>query len=86
VFNKWSNNLTQGRIAAAHGRFSHICQVAPMCTPSNTCFLQCTTQTASQSTQLFLHSSQQTVPILHNGPPLLALKSAPLQGGTGTPI
>jgi len=27
------SNLTQGRIAEAHGRFSHILQVAPMCTP-----------------------------------------------------
>ena len=27
------SNLTQGRIAAAHGRFSRILQVAPMCTP-----------------------------------------------------
>jgi len=29
-------NLTQGCIAAAHGRFSRIHQVAPMCTPSST--------------------------------------------------
>ena len=27
------SNLTQGRIAAAHGRFSRILQVAPLCTP-----------------------------------------------------
>ena len=27
------SNLTSGRIAAAHGRFSRILQVAPMCTP-----------------------------------------------------
>jgi len=26
------SNLTQGRVAAAHGRFSRICQVAPICT------------------------------------------------------
>jgi len=32
-------NLTYGRIAAAHGRFSPICQVAQMCTLSSTCFL-----------------------------------------------
>jgi len=29
------SNLTQGRIAAAHERFSHIRQVVPMCTPSS---------------------------------------------------
>jgi len=33
------NNFTKGRIAAAHGRFSRMRQMAPMCTPSNTCFL-----------------------------------------------
>ena len=27
------SNLTQGRIAVAHGQFSRIRQVAPMCTP-----------------------------------------------------
>jgi len=27
------SNLTKGRIAAAHGQFSRIRQVAPMCTP-----------------------------------------------------
>ena len=32
-------NLTTGRIAAALGRFSGIHQVAPACTPSNTCFV-----------------------------------------------
>jgi len=30
--------LTKGRIAAAYGRFSGIRQVAPVCTPLNTCF------------------------------------------------
>ena len=34
------SNLTTGRIAAAHGRFSRVRQVAPMCTPSNACFLE----------------------------------------------
>jgi len=40
---------------------------------SNTCFLgppESTTQTASRSVQPFLHSSQQKVPTLYNGPPL----------------
>jgi len=31
--------LTTGRIAAAHGRLNGIRQVAPLCTPPNTCFL-----------------------------------------------
>jgi len=29
----WQSNLTQGRIAAAHGRFSHICEVVLTHTP-----------------------------------------------------
>ena len=29
----------KGGVAAAHGRFNRILQMAPMCTPSNTCFL-----------------------------------------------
>ena len=33
------NNLTTGRIAAAQRRFNGICQVAPVCTPPDTCFL-----------------------------------------------
>jgi len=33
------SNLTKRRIAAAHVRFNRIRQVAPMCTPSNMCFL-----------------------------------------------
>jgi len=54
VSNKTSgpSNLTKGRIAAAHGRFSRIRQMAPVCTPSNTYFFgphESTTQTASQS-------------------------------------
>jgi len=32
------SNLTEGRIAVAHGRFNRIRQVAPMCTSSNTWF------------------------------------------------
>jgi len=42
LFNKWSNNLTKGRIATAHGRFNRIRQVASMST-SNTCFTGHTT-------------------------------------------
>jgi len=37
--NDKNNSLTTGRIAAAHGRFSGIRQVSPVCNPPNTCFL-----------------------------------------------
>ena len=33
------SKLTTGRIAGIHGRFSGIRQMAPACTPPNTCFL-----------------------------------------------
>ena len=33
------SNLTTGHIASAHGPFSGICHVAPVCIPPNTCFL-----------------------------------------------
>jgi len=51
-------------MAAAHEQFNGIRQVAPVCTPPNTCFLgppKPTTQTASRSVQPFLHSSRQSV-------------------------
>ena len=64
------SNLTAGRIAAAHGRFNGICK---MCTPqkhASLCRPESKSQTtASRSVQPFLHSSRQTVVILHNGPP-----------------
>jgi len=64
------SNLTAGRIAAAHGRFNGICK---MCKPqkhASLCRPESKSQTtASRSVQPFLHSSRQTVVILHNGPP-----------------
>jgi len=39
-----------------------------MCTPPNICFVR-STQKACGSVQPFLHSSQQTIPILYNVPP-----------------
>jgi len=65
--------LTTGRIAAAHGRFNRICQVAPVCIPPNTCFLGPTrvlNRNAISIGSAILHSSPQSVPILYNGPPL----------------
>jgi len=38
IYTSGQSNLTTGRIAAAHGRFNGIRQVAPVCTLSNTCF------------------------------------------------
>jgi len=49
------------RIAAARGRFDRIRQVAPLCTPSNACFLGPTRvhiPTASPSIQRFLQGSR----------------------------
>jgi len=51
------SNLTTGCIAAAHGLFSGIRQMAPVCT---TCFFgppESKSQTASRSVQPFLHGS-----------------------------
>ena len=64
-------NFTKGRIAAAHEWFSGIGQVAPVCTPTYTCFLDAPefkSQTAVGSV-VFLHSSRQTVTVLCNGRP-----------------
>jgi len=64
------SNLTTGRIATAHGWFSGIRQVAPVCvcTPPMHASLgpDVKSQTASRSVQAFLHSSQQGVTILYN--------------------
>jgi len=51
-------NFTKGRIAAAHEWFSGIGQVAPVCTPTYTCFLDAPefkSQTAVGSVVFFLH-------------------------------
>jgi len=80
------SNLTTGCIAVAHGRFNGIRQVAPMCTPRNTCFLgqpKSESQMTSRLVQLFLHSSRQNIPVLYNGLPF-PLKIAPSHGGIWT--
>jgi len=61
-----------------HGRFSHICQVAPMSNPCNTCFVG-----PVLMVQPFLHSSLQNVPLLYNGLPLP--QNCPFHGGSGPP-
>jgi len=62
VYNKTTgqSNLTTGRIAAAHGRFNSIGQVAPVRTPpiNNTCFLGPTREYST--VQPFLHDSRST--------------------------
>ena len=42
-----------------------------------------TSQTASRSVLLFLHSSRQRVPILYSRPPLFSVKTAHSHGGSG---
>jgi len=76
-------NFTTGHIAAAHGRFSGIRQVTPVCTVhlhlihASLGPLESKYQTASRLVQPFVHSSWQRVAILFNGPPLFSLKISP---------
>ena len=75
----------RGRIAAAHGQFNHIRQVAPTCKRSDKCSVgqpESIPKTASRSVQPFMHSSLQNVPILYNGRPF-PLKIAPAHGRSG---
>ena len=77
----------KGRIAAAHGRFNRIHQMAPMCTPSNTCFLGSTQVHILNDiwlVQPFLHSPWQcpyTVQWVATSP----LKIAPSYGWIWSP-
>jgi len=55
---------------------------------SNTCFLgpsKPTTRTAFLSVQTFLYTSLHSVPVLHNGPPLLPPQNCPFQWGDMDP-
>jgi len=52
-------------LQATHGQLNHICQVAPMCTPSNTCFLGPMSPSVILF-QPFLHRWLQSVPTLYN--------------------
>jgi len=42
------------------------------------------TETASRSVEVFLHSSQQKIPIIYNGPPPLPLQNCPCAWGIWT--
>ena len=68
------NNLTTGHIATTHGLFNGIRKETSVCIPCNhhasLSSPESSTHTASQSVQLFLHSSWQSVPILYIGLPL----------------
>jgi len=82
-------NLTTGRVAAAHGRFNRIRQVAPVCTPPKACFLGPTRVQIPNGISIVsavLHSSLQRVPVLYNGHPLPHLKTAPFHRGIWIPI
>jgi len=79
------SNLTTGRIAAAHGRFSGIRQMAPVCTPRNNAFLGLTkysTQMIFRSVQTFFAQLAAECPYTVNEPPLL-LSKFPLPVGRG---
>jgi len=83
------SNLAKGRIAAAHGQFSRIRQVAsvdprPHIICASLDQSKSTFQTAYRSVQLFLHRSRQRVPILYNGTPLFPSKlPIPFAWGSG---
>jgi len=64
----------KGHIDAAHGGFSHIRQVAPICIAMHPHLMHASLgppvsifQTTSRSLQPFLHISRHKVPILYNG-------------------
>jgi len=72
-------NLTKGRIAAAHGWFNGIQQVARVCTPSDN-----VSRVSIQNSilfQPFLHSPRQSFRILYNGTPLPP-RNFPFQWGS----
>jgi len=69
----------KGRIVAAHERFNCICQVAPMCTPSNSASWK---KTASRSPQPFCTAHCIMSLYFSIGRPFL-LKTALLRGGSG---
>ena len=78
--------MTTGRIAAAHGRFSGIRQVAQCASHIIHASLgppDSKSQTASRTVQPFLHNLRESVPILHNGPPFSPLKIANSHRGSG---
>jgi len=75
------SNLASGRIAAAHGRFRRIRQMAPMYTPTNTWFLGPTIvhiKTASRSVQPLLHRSRQSLEFTKAAP--FPFKTVPSHG------
>jgi len=79
------SNLTKGRIATTHGRFNHICQVAPMWTISNTCFVGPTRvhipNGFSIGSVVFVQFTAH--PILYNGLPPSPSKLPVRVGGSG---
>jgi len=81
------SNLQKGRITATHERFNRIREVAPMCTPSYTCFLESIPvhiRNCRLIGSAILHSSRQTVLIHYNGPPFPP-QTCPFAGVIWTP-
>jgi len=79
------SNLTIGRMAAAHGRFSGIRHVAPVCTAPNTCFLEPIRvqipNDISIGSAVFAQLTAESRYTLQRAAPLL-LKIAPSHGGS----
>jgi len=75
------NNLTQGRIAAAHGSviFARWRQCAIH-------LIHASLGPAESMPQTFLHSSPRSVSILYNGTPPFPVKPAPSHGGSASPF
>ena len=68
------SNLTTGRIAAAHGRFNGIRQVAQVCTPPNTCLIGPPgfqiPNAISIGSAVFAQLTAYSQCLLHNGHPI----------------
>ena len=84
IITSGQSNLTKGCIANAHGQFSGIRQVAPVCTHlihASLGPLESISQTASGSVQPLLHSSWQSVVIFYKARHFFPLKlSLPIEG------
>jgi len=76
VITSGQSNLTTGRIAATHGRFNGIRQVAPVCTPPNMLPWTHSSLNLKRHLDWFSRFAQLTagVPILYNGQPLPSSK------------
>jgi len=77
IITNGQSNLRTGLIAAAHGQFTNIRQVATVCISPNTRFLGPTRVKLSNGISIgsaVLHSSRHRVALLYNEPSLFPLK------------